>query len=58
MMKTLLLTEGELVRIDSEHLKKGSFIKIQPLSIDFLDISDPKEGKETYSLYSHCCFLA
>jgi ubiquitin fusion degradation protein 1 len=42
MMKTLLLTEGDLVRLESEDLKKGSFIKIQPLSIDFLDISDPK----------------
>ncbi|ORZ21042.1 ubiquitin fusion degradation protein UFD1 [Lobosporangium transversale] len=42
MMKTLTLSEGDLVTVKSVELPLGSFVKIQPQSVDFLDISDPK----------------
>ncbi|KAF9429399.1 ubiquitin fusion degradation protein, partial [Entomortierella beljakovae] len=42
MMKTLTLSEGDLVTVKSTGLPLGSFVKIQPQSVDFLDISDPK----------------
>ncbi|KAF9540837.1 ubiquitin fusion degradation protein [Mortierella hygrophila] len=42
MMKTLVLSEGDLVTVKSAGLPLGSFVKIQPQSVDFLDISDPK----------------
>ncbi|KAF9116941.1 ubiquitin fusion degradation protein [Mortierella sp. AM989] len=42
MMKTLTLSEGDLVTVKSVGLPLGSFVKIQPQSVDFLDISDPK----------------
>ncbi|KAF9143933.1 ubiquitin fusion degradation protein [Mortierella sp. GBA39] len=42
MMKTLVLSEGDLVSVKSVGLPLGSFVKIQPQSVDFLDISDPK----------------
>ncbi|KAF8978979.1 ubiquitin fusion degradation protein [Entomortierella lignicola] len=42
MMKTLTLSEGDLVTVKSANLPLGSFVKIQPQSVDFLDISDPK----------------
>ncbi|KAF9281985.1 ubiquitin fusion degradation protein [Mortierella alpina] len=42
MMKTLVLAEGDLVTVKSVGLPLGSFVKIQPQSVDFLDISDPK----------------
>ncbi|KAG0047938.1 ubiquitin fusion degradation protein [Gryganskiella cystojenkinii] len=42
MMKTLTLTEGDLVTVKSAGLPLGKFVKIQPQSVDFLDISDPK----------------
>ncbi|KAF9944960.1 ubiquitin fusion degradation protein, partial [Modicella reniformis] len=42
MMKTLLIAEGDLVIVKSTGLPLGSFVKIQPQSVDFLDISDPK----------------
>ncbi|KAG0090966.1 ubiquitin fusion degradation protein, partial [Podila epicladia] len=42
MMKTLALSEGDLVTVKSTGLPLGTFVKIQPQSVDFLDISDPK----------------
>jgi len=42
MMQTLSLTEGELIEVKNTSLPLGSFVKIQPQSPDFLDISDPK----------------
>lgn len=41
-MQTLLLEPGDLVQIKSTDLPPGQFIKIQPQSTAFLDISDPK----------------
>ncbi|KAF3941190.1 hypothetical protein ABW19_dt0201816 [Dactylella cylindrospora] len=42
MMNTLLLEPGDLIQVKSTDLPPGSFIKLQPQSVDFLDISDPK----------------
>ena len=37
------LRDSDLVQIKrQDYLPKGTFIKIQPLSLDFLDITDPK----------------
>ena len=42
MMQNLLLEEGDLVAIRSVSLPKGSFVKLQPHTKDFLDISNPR----------------
>ena len=41
-MKTLALETGDLVQIKSTDLPPGKFIKLQPQSPAFLDISDPR----------------
>jgi ubiquitin fusion degradation protein 1 len=41
-MQTLLLEPGDLLQVKSTDLPPGRFIKIQPQSTSFLDISDPK----------------
>lgn len=42
MMKTLLLDEGDPIRITGTELPKGKFVKFQAQSVHFLEISDPK----------------
>lgn len=42
MMDNLLLSEGDLVTIESVSLPVARFSKFQPHSIDFLDITNPK----------------
>ncbi|RHZ47185.1 hypothetical protein Glove_587g10 [Diversispora epigaea] len=42
MMQTLLLEQGDLLEIKNANLPLGAFVKIQPQTPDFLDISDPK----------------
>ncbi|KAJ3060597.1 ubiquitin fusion degradation protein, partial [Podochytrium sp. JEL0797] len=42
MMNTLLIEEGSLARIKNTSLPLGTFIKLQPQSVDFLEITDPK----------------
>ena len=42
LMETLELELGDLVQVKSTDLPLGTFIKLQPQSTDFLDISDPK----------------
>lgn len=41
-MKTLSLEQGQIVQVVNATLPTGTFVKIQPQSVDFLDISDPK----------------
>ena len=41
-MQTLLLEPGDLLQIKSTDLPPGRFIKLQPQSPSFLDISDPR----------------
>jgi ubiquitin fusion degradation protein 1 len=47
MMQNLLLQEGDIVVLRSATLPKGSFVKLQPHSTDFLDISNPRAVLET-----------
>lgn len=42
MMNTLEIEPGHLIQISSCDLPLGKFVKIEPQSVDFLDISDPK----------------
>ncbi|KAF3918894.1 hypothetical protein ABW20_dc0104573 [Dactylellina cionopaga] len=42
IMQTLLLEPGDLLQVKSTDLPAGSFIKLQPQSVEFLDITDPK----------------
>ncbi|EKG09896.1 Ubiquitin fusion degradation protein UFD1 [Macrophomina phaseolina MS6] len=42
LMQTLSLEPGDLVQVKSTDLPLGNFIKLQPQSPAFLDISDPK----------------
>lgn len=42
MMSTLQLSPGLLLKISNCDLPLGNFVKIEPQSVDFLDITDPK----------------
>lgn len=42
MLKTLRLQVGDLVELYNVALPRGTFIKIKPQSVDFLDITDPR----------------
>ncbi|CEP64356.1 polyubiquitin-binding protein UFD1 LALA0_S11e02234g [Lachancea lanzarotensis] len=42
MMESLSVNPGSLLQIASTDLPLGQFVKIEPQSVDFLDISDPK----------------
>jgi ubiquitin fusion degradation protein 1 len=41
-METLQCEEGDIIRVINATLPLGKFLKIQPQSVDFLDIHDPK----------------
>ncbi|KAL6494791.1 hypothetical protein OROGR_031591 [Orobanche gracilis] len=47
MMENLLLQEGDIVRVKNVTLLKGTYVKLQPHTKDFLDISNPKAILET-----------
>ncbi|CAA0807669.1 ubiquitin fusion degradation 1 [Striga hermonthica] len=47
MMENLLLQEGDFVRVKNVTLPKGTYVKLQPHTMDFLDISNPKAILET-----------
>ena len=38
----MLLQEGDIVRVKNVTLPKGTYVKLQPHTKDFLDISNPK----------------
>jgi ubiquitin fusion degradation protein 1 len=42
MMENMLLQEGDIVQLRNTSLAKGTFVKLQPHTKDFLDISNPK----------------
>jgi ubiquitin fusion degradation protein 1 len=42
MMQNLVLQEGDVVNVLNVSLKKATFVKFRPLSVDFLDISNPR----------------
>ncbi|XP_019157516.1 PREDICTED: ubiquitin fusion degradation protein 1 homolog isoform X1 [Ipomoea nil] len=47
MMENLLLQEGDFIRVKNVALPKGTYVKLQPHTKDFLDISNPKAILET-----------
>ncbi|XP_027161323.1 ubiquitin recognition factor in ER-associated degradation protein 1 [Coffea eugenioides] len=47
MMENLLLQEGDIVRVKNVTLPKGTYVKLQPHTKDFLEISNPKAILET-----------
>lgn len=47
MMQNLLLQEGDIVTLKNATLQKGTYVKLQPHTKDFLDISNPKAVLET-----------
>lgn len=42
MMENLVLQEGDIVRVRNVKLPKGTYVRLQPHTKDFLDISNPK----------------
>lgn len=42
MMTNLLLEEGSTVLVENVSLRVAEYVKLQPQSVDFLDISNPK----------------
>ncbi|KAK3206314.1 hypothetical protein Dsin_020360 [Dipteronia sinensis] len=54
MMQNMLLQEGDVVKVKNASLAKGSYVKLQPHTTDFLDISNPKAILET-TLRSYSC---
>jgi len=57
MMQNLLLTEGAFVRFASASLPKGTYVKLQPATSDFLDVSNPKAVLER-TLRTYSCLTA
>ncbi|CAN4112460.1 unnamed protein product [Withania somnifera] len=47
MMQNLFLQEGDIVTVKNVTLPKGKYVKLQPHTMDFLDISNPKAILET-----------
>ncbi|KAA8549290.1 hypothetical protein F0562_000974 [Nyssa sinensis] len=54
MMENMLLQEGDIVHVKNASLSKGTFVKLQPHTKDFLDLSNPKAILET-TLRSYSC---
>jgi len=50
----MLMEEGDLVKLKSVSLPKGTYVKLRPHTKDFLDISNPKAVLET-SLRNYTC---
>ncbi|KAK6588197.1 ubiquitin fusion degradation (UFD1) double Psi beta barrel fold [Cryptosporidium xiaoi] len=47
MMQNLMLQEGDITSIMNTSLSKGTYVKFMPLTVDFLDITNPKAVLET-----------
>ncbi|XVE79564.1 hypothetical protein DITRI_Ditri14bG0068700 [Diplodiscus trichospermus] len=54
MMQNMLLQEGDIVQVKNASLSKGTYVKLQPHTKDFLDISNPKAILET-TFRSYSC---
>ncbi|GKV25862.1 hypothetical protein SLEP1_g35243 [Rubroshorea leprosula] len=57
MMKNLELELGDSVTLRNKSLEKGKKIKLQPHTMDFLAIKDPKAALES-NLQNFCCLTA
>ena len=42
LMQHLLLREGDIVKVANTSLAKGTFVKLQPVSKEFLDVHNPR----------------
>jgi ubiquitin fusion degradation protein 1 len=42
IMAGLNINEGDIIKLENVNLPTGHFVKIQPQSVDFLDIHDPR----------------
>ena len=47
MMQNLLLQEGDIVTLRNATLPKGTYVKLQPHTTDFTNISNPRAVLET-----------
>eukprot|EP00252_Welwitschia_mirabilis_P009947 TRINITY_DN2290_c0_g2_i3.p1 TRINITY_DN2290_c0_g2~~TRINITY_DN2290_c0_g2_i3.p1 ORF type:complete len:311 (-),score=59.12 TRINITY_DN2290_c0_g2_i3:151-1083(-) len=54
MMQNMLLEEGDKIRVKNATLPKGTYVRLQPHTQDFLDISNPKAVLET-TLRNYSC---
>jgi len=54
MMQNLLLEEGAVITVTNVSLPKASFVKLQPQSVDFLEISNPRAVLE-HALRNFSC---
>lgn len=50
-MENMLLQEGDIVKVKNTSLAKGFYVKLQPHTKDFLDVSNPK------AMYVYNCGL-
>ncbi|KAG8387868.1 hypothetical protein BUALT_Bualt02G0066000 [Buddleja alternifolia] len=57
MMENMLLQEGDIVRVKNASLSKGTYVKLQPHTKDFLDVSNPKAILEK-TLRSYSCLTS
>ncbi|CAG0924168.1 unnamed protein product [Notodromas monacha] len=57
MMRNLLLQEGEMVRVQTVNLPSATFTKFKPLSVTFLEITNPKAVLEN-ALRTYACLTA
>lgn len=54
MMQNLLIEEGSLITVTNVSLPKATFVKLQPQSTDFLEISNPRAVLE-HALRNYSC---
>ncbi|CAM9447182.1 unnamed protein product [Pylaiella littoralis] len=54
MMQNLLLEAGSLLTVKNVSLPKGTFVKFQPQSVEFLEISNPRAVLETTMRHFSC----
>jgi len=54
MMQNLLIEEGAVITVANVSLPKASFVKLQPQSVDFLEISNPRAVLE-HALRNFSC---
>lgn len=54
MMENMVLQEGDIVHIKNASLSKGTYVKLQPHTKDFIDLANPKAILET-TLRNYSC---
>jgi len=54
MIENLGINEGEILRFNYASLEKGNYVRLQPQSDDFLEISNPKAVLEAKLRYFTC----